>query len=532
MNKLFKQHKAMALILAYSVISVMFILSMAIVQRGMSELNLARINRINTQAFYFAEAALAKGTYELITQIANNVTIGVSGGPTAVAGLSSDYNISYSWEELESSDTKKTDKGIVTFKRKYKISGTATNISSNLSVTVNQIIDRNKTYTFQHAVFYADDLEILPGSAMTLSGKIHSNHDIYLGSNNTLTVDSEYLYSAGNIYNKRKDSTDTLSGNVRIKRGSSSQYKYIKESTDTTPLDSQRSDWTAESQNRWEGNVKSSVHGVTALATPAVASIAPNGYYANNAGLKIIKTSSGSYQTYSGGSLVTLPSGIITDTTIYNKREGQYINVTDIDIGALNSSGYFPSNGLMYVSREDSSAAAPNSVRLKNGSTLNDKLTTVTNNPLYIQGNYNNTAKKSAAVISDSVNILSSNWVDANGNQSGDPFSGKVAGDTTINVAFIAGIKSTPTGGGTYSGGLENYLRLHENWGSKTLSVRGSFVELWNSSTATGNWIYGDPYYTAPTRDWNYDSDFNNEANLPPFTPFAVEAQRIAWWQS
>jgi hypothetical protein len=34
-----------------------------------------------------------------------------------------------------------------------------------------------------------------------------------------------------------------------------------------------------------------------------------------------------------------------------------------------------------------------------------------------------------------------------------------------------------------------------------------------------GPWIYGAPQYTAPNRNWRYDTDFNNMANLPPMSP-------------
>ena len=83
---------------------------------------------------------------------------------------------------------------------------------------------------------------------------------------------------------------------------------------------------------------------------------------------------------------------------------------------------------------------------------------------------------------------------------------------------------------GQYNGGLENYPRLHEKWTGVTLSIKGSFVSLWNSQIATGNWVYGNPQYTAPNRLWDYDTDFSS-GNLPPFTPWAVLINRGAWWK-
>ena len=49
---------------------------------------------------------------------------------------------------------------------------------------------------FTYAVFYTDDLEILPGPNMTLGGRVHSNGSMYLGCGNTLTMDTNYVRAA------------------------------------------------------------------------------------------------------------------------------------------------------------------------------------------------------------------------------------------------------------------------------------------------------------------------------------------------
>ena len=35
----------------------------------------------------------------------------------------------------------------------------------------------------------------------------------------------------------------------------------------------------------------------------------------------------------------------------------------------------------------------------------------------------------------------------------------------------------------------------------------------------TGAWVYGGMQYTAPTRNWSYDTMFNDAAKLPPLAP-------------
>jgi hypothetical protein len=66
---------------------------------------------------------------------------------------------------------------------------------------------------FQFAAFYNGDLEILPGPAMILSGPVHSNGSLYLGGNNSLTLQGG-ITSVGSIYNKRKNDNSTYADNV------------------------------------------------------------------------------------------------------------------------------------------------------------------------------------------------------------------------------------------------------------------------------------------------------------------------------
>ena len=404
----------------------------------------------------------------------------------------------------------------------------------NVAITLNQAILLRVIYTFQHAVFYNDDLEIIPGPTMNFTGRIHSNNDMYLDSESTLTLNSEYVRSAGDIYNQRKDRDEESPGDVWIKDAGTEDYYRMD------GLDCDSDNWLTESQERWGGTVRSSVHGVTKLATPVVGSIQPGGYYNSHANITI---ENGIIRQ--GGVLlvegVDIPIGtIVTDTDFYNNREGKYIRMTNIDLkklagytdtdteGSPSFTSHLPSNGLLYATRNDAGVTQEPGVRLVNGSQIyrTGGLTVVSNDPIYVQGNFNTVTKKPCAVICDAVNILSNNWNDANSSRS---LSYRIADVTTVNLAFIAGVDNTTSG--NYNGGLENYLRLHEAWSGKTLTVRGSFIELWNSQVAQGNWIYGAPQYTAPNRNWDYDTDFTVN-NMPPFTPWAVEAQRGARWKS
>ncbi len=52
-----------------------------------------------------------------------------------------------------------------------------------------------------------------------------------------------------------------------------------------------------------------------------------------------------------------------------------------------------------------------------------------------------------------------------------------------------------------------------------TFTYNGSFVSLNIPQHGDGVWVYGNPQYYPPNRDWHYDVDFDDAANLPPMTP-------------
>lgn len=530
-------NKGQALIFSYLVITAFITFTAGLLTKAISEKNLAERNRLTTQAFYMVEGATENAIAAFASAIANfqvPTTVQTFNTSTTFATFGNAV-VNTTITRLETSDRTITENGTNVFVCNYEVTSAATHPeNASITVTLHQIIARRLIPTFQHAVFYNDDLEILPGAAITLSGRIHTNQDLYVHSRNTLTIDSFYFRSAGDIFNKRKDNPgDPMGGTVSIRVTKSGSAKY----ENMAGLDSTSPTWTQDAITRWQGTVQSADHGVTKLTTPAVGSIAPNGYYANQTNIVIINNT-----IYKNGSPlvegVNYPTGTITSSTtsFYNNREGKYIKMTTIDVSKLGGKtgtcggsacpNNLPSNGLLYATRNDAGTSEPG-IKLINGSeiTKTTGLTVVSNQPVYIKGDYNTVSEKPTSVIADSVNLLSNNWNDANSTSN---VNSRPASATTFNTAFVSGIDTSTVG--HYNGGLENYPRLHENWSGRNLTIKGSFVELWNSSVATGAWQYGNPQYTAPNRLWSYNAAFNNPANLPPFTPMAVEAQRIAWW--
>jgi len=597
--------RGQTLIVMYMVVLVLSVLGGSFLVRGTTMDQHGRIERFATSTHYLAQAGLedatalfinAIGTYQIPANPTcypdtNNdgictpnpttqtdvlvTTLCAQSGPCPDSPFSAGSSPrAFSWvNAVEPTERLVTEAdGTTTYLRNYEIITQAAHPdNTGYTVRLHQVVTRRLIPTFQHAVFYDNDLEILPGANMTLSGRVHSNHDMYLDANgsSTLTIDTEHVRSAGNIYNYRKQTGTAYPGDVSIKKAGSSppDFELMLPGQDSTSPT-----WLTSSQTLWNGTVKSSVHGVTQLAVPSVGSTAPSGanaYYASNADVKITDTS---IQQKSGGSYVdivectpaaaalnpstcvpigtitTNPTGTSDPNRFYDNREGKIVKMTNLDMKRLG--GYYdangdtildppgtpgnpytsklPANGLLYATRSNAGATELPGIRLLNGTVINRSggLTVVSNDPVYVQGDFNTVNKKPVAVVADALGLLSNNWSDSHSYQS---ISNRVASPTTFYSAFIAGIKTTTSS--NYNGGLENYPRLQENWSGKTLFIRGSFVALWNSQVATGNWPGTGTVYNPPIRNWNYETDFTTTGQLPPFTPWAVQAVRGAWWK-
>jgi len=193
-------------------------------------------------------------------------------------------------------------------------------------------------------------------------------------------------------------------------------------------------------------------------------------------------------------------------------------------------------------------------------------LTIVSENPVYVQGDYNNNPNAdptlatpnadlhvATSVIADAVTLLSDNWNDVN--SFANPYGyagggcapslncvgngGRNAVTTTYRLAIAAG-KNVPfkqPGVGVVGndfgtdGGAHNFLRYIENWGPATLYYRGSIVSMYYSHQAFSAFKCCNLVYDPPTRGYNFDSDFQVPSKLPPLTPMLRNVNTIGFTQ-
>jgi hypothetical protein len=217
-------------------------------------------------------------------------------------------------------------------------------------------------------------------------------------------------------------------------------------------------------------------------------------------------------------------TGVLTSKTFYDYRNDKTVSARDIDISKLNTSAYWPANGIVYT-MDTQSGTNLKATRLVNGSTLKAGLTVVSENPVYTKGNYNSSSKKPAAIFADAYTVQSSNWSDSW--TSSTNISSRTAANTTCNVSFITG--NVPTDNGKMSGGTHNLPRFLENWSSKTFTWKGSMVQMWKSQYANKAWSDTDGTYNPPNRVWDFDTDLLDPDKLPPGTPMVNAVVKRGW---
>ena len=528
--------RGFVMIVCLALLLMFGVLGISSVMQSTSDMNVAGNQLRDVSALYAAEAGSEKA-YALFRAAIDATAAPPSPLPAGTFALDRyqvDYNVQTNGVAVLRNLTTGPYTGLYGLITEYDLWGHAVG-ATGVENQVRVRMERALIPIFQFAIFYDDQLEWHPGPPMTLNGRVHSNGDTYLGSNNGLDIDS-WLTAAGRLFHGRAPgSGQTLgTGAVRIK-DSHGAFQNMANG-DGTWLDHNDPDWLNKSTVRWGERVQDVAHGVTRLSLPLETSNDPisiikpatggnDDSYENKANLKVIngqaffKEADG---TWSDVTAAMIAEGSLSASTFYDAREHRSVNAVNIDISRLNTSAYWPANGIIYA-RQTQGGGNLMGTRLINGSTLKAGLTVVSENPLYTKGNYNSVNKKPAALMGDAYTILSGSWND--GASSGG-LSGRIASSTTVNAAFISG--NTNTGGGHYNGGVENFPRFLEDWNLKTLTWKGSMVQLWQSSYATSPWSYGT-YYTAPNRAWSFETDFLDPNKLPPGTPVVNAVVKKGW---
>ena len=529
-----KENIGMAALIALMVMLMLTLVGISALKLSQDEIDITGNEMNEMSSFYAAEAGLERATSSIQNQYmtTNAPPTVMPSGSEMVNNVQVIYNTVDNGPAVQNDLALGTLAGLHALIKTYSITSTGLSLIDGSQMELKEEFEVASVPLFQFAVFYGNDLEIAPGPDMTLIGRVHSNGNLWLQAGSNLNMES-FVTCSGNLLHGRKGPGSVDNGNVFIK-DTDGNYHNMK-NPDGSFLESTDANWYDSAMSRWNGRVQDAAFGQKDLNLPLSNAGDPHKLiergtgnsdsYEHKASLKIMDGRA--YIPVAGiwtDVTASLPAGTITTSTFYDGREGTNVNATDIDMSLLQTTTYFPSNGVIYAS--DQRAGNFNALRLKNGSDIGRPLSIFSENPMYVQGDFNSVNKQPAALAADAVTFLSNSWDDT---KSTLGINDREASQTTCNAAIMTGnVNTTST---DYNGGLENLPRFLEKWTNKKFIFRGSLINLWNSLQATAPWSYGT-YYTAPIRDWSYDIDFDDPSKLPPETPTFRVFQRLGWSQN
>ncbi len=541
MRQPIQNEKGIALIIALMIMLMLVIIGLGIVKSSNDEVSIAGNELNEMRAFYAAESGLEQGT-AWVQHYYESTGIPPTSFPAETLNLS---GVTYGYSTVPEPPVTKTITktalaGMEAFSRPYHINSTAVDSSHSTAVTVQHHFEVVFVPIYQFGIFYNEDLEIAPGTTFGPLARVHSNHNIYVQSSSPMQIQS-YVTAHGNIYHGPKTGSGLAetAGDVEI-MGSDNNYHTMKEGTDW--LDASDGNWYDSAAARWGGHVQDAAFGLEQLSLPFESSTSgphklierfdatdnPNSLE-GKASLKFIDGQA--YYDIGGGTWTNVTSpltaaGFMSETTFYDKREGQDVTVIDVKIDSLKTTAYMPSNGIIYCA---DSRSGLHGMRLTDAQDIGLPMTVASLNPVYTVGNINIVNKKPMSIIADAVTVLSGNWSDDPVRTTSSTVSDRPAMNTQVNFSVSAGHIATATAGGAYSGGAENLIRLLEDWSGQILTFQGSLTSLWQSQIAASPW--SDSYYVPPTRNFSFDPDLYDFSNMPPGTPTVRAFIRWGWKQ-
>ncbi len=536
--------RGVALITMLLLLSALTILAVGAVYVSSIDTQLAGNYYQNSRAFYAAEAGVEKALSDIQSLLDGAGTI----TDAELAAILPPAIDDFSWEEFS------VVRAPTSFVDTITTGPYQGMVSLNLPITITSKVlgPKNSRYhiivqvegiqipVFQFGVFYDDSLEIHNGPVMDFIGRVHTNSDLFLGTNST-TRFHKMITLAGDLYRFRIWNGQTFSGTLLI---SDPNSNFVALTYDSGTYAGDDEGFVTRTNADFNGRLRTRAHNITPLGMPIAAGLAPIEIIGRrNAGDDPTLVAErldwkADTRIYADAALssisITNNSGnpkVLTDPTavyasydaFYDDREGQWTDLLVIDVSKLVAADL--ATGVIYATI-DEQAGRHKGIKLINATSLPAPMTVASDNAIYVEGDYNTVNWQPSAVMADAVYLLSNSWSDAANHNTFSSLNS--ASTTTYYLAMISG--DTPNAA-AYNGGLENFPRFLESWSGRTATIYGSFINLFLSQNAVGQWSYGSPVYQAPARDWWFEVRFLDFNNLPPGTPSVGTVLRIAFRQ-
>lgn len=460
----------------------------------------------------------------------------------------------------------------------------------NVTAKVRRIFEKKYDNPWTYAVFYNDDLEIHPSDPLVIDGPIHTNANLYIGTSNVTVQDSTVSTRPPSKVSYAGEYLNGYSPNDTTARsGSVSKPTFAPKLPPSQESPYLPFGWNLKLTNEDGTQNNDSYHELIERPITSQADQLAEVRYYSQAGIKVLIDTSNNPTIYNATGTECksnssgndkkiydlINSAITTNRSLYDFREGGTVRVADFDVSKITAAsdggtiaGF---NGVIYISDTSAnpSTSTRRGIRLINGYALpqgkssasnSPGLTVVSENPVYIKGNYNTSTsatsfpasntdptaspvagsygRRQAAIVADAVTVLSSAWSDSY--NASTNISSRPAVSTTINTALVAG--TVASANGNYSGGAENFIRLLEDWNNtnRVFCYWGSMVQLYQSVQAAAPYSGAGNISKSPKLSRYYwDSDFGKDpsdgkpyyGSPPGKLQIAAYLQQQRWYQ-
>ena len=466
---------------------------------------------------------------------------------------------------------KSTGPGTGTFSYFYLASADVTMpaIKGTLTAKVRRVFEQRVSSPWNWAVMFNDNLEISPTSNLTLNGWVHTNGTLYTPSDKlTLTDRVSYVsdWKIGwNPEDTRRDGQVATAPNSSGEFPPGFEQPYLpfgwNPSTLINPNDTNLNNDSYREMvekptigdDAWQ---RTRLWNQAAIAIEIDLNNNVRVYIGTGANKTDVTGTANNGST--GGSAAKAASdSIATGRAIQDNREQSAVRIVDFDVARFVAN--YPTsttkswNGIIYIRDSSPNVSVPvtvpgavvptattkRAIRVLNGARVpTGGITIASDNPVYLQGDFNtgrtltqeppsNTgtpaspevsgySRQPALIAADAVTLLSNNWNDA---FSSLDVATRIASNTTVNAAIIAGhVPTNSTGEGYYSGGAENFVRFLEDWqtGGKTFTYYGSLVQFFKSEQANRPWGTNTNTYKPANLKWYFDPKLTTKS--PPST--------------
>lgn len=525
------KHRGFLMMLAVLLIPLCFLAVMTLISNVIHDNRFALDSRTDAELFYMAETgitiaenAFARSNFTAYTHNPNGSRtpqvnpLGIA-TDVAVQATIGDYTIN--WIPGDNPDEsfglgQRPQK--LTFRvqrlaaeRTYEIQSTAYIGRRRVTHRVHGVLE--PAFNF---VSFADGKDDFDGSAnAVVHGNVHANDDLSLRPSGSRLDINGSVYSAGRIL---RGGGGPATGEVYI------NGIEMPGGSPGTAFDSLNPLWDDAGPGgavaRFSSRVLDATLGAPYLAPPRIQSLAPGGYYEQNADLVVDAATIAPW---------------CTDRTFFNRGEGRPVAVKELDLSSLP----FPSSGGLVVYSH-----VP--LRLVNGTPLPGPMTVASQCSLYVQGDFNCLQPYQGAglLTTDRVWFLSSAFASPVANA-----APPIAIDTDDRLEIHAGIVQ-----GSRPGDGSVAMMTLEDMSGLTLAIHGCMIGLQNAHMAADwetnadatpgvtAWIVGgtrlvngvsrppnpaySPYYLRPaTRLLTYDDSVLRAPLLPQVN------RRLYWGQ-